>query len=49
MCHVLHFNVQEEDMLERTNARCHVLHLGMQEKDILEHTNAKCHFVCTFN
>ena len=43
---VLHFSLQKEDLLERTNDKCHVFIVNMQEADILEHINGKCH-LCT--
>ena len=43
----LRFNMQGEDIFERTNTKCHVFAFSMQEEDILEHINGKNH-PCTF-
>ena len=38
--------MQNENILEQTNAKCDLFTFNMQEEDVLEHINAKCH-LCT--
>lgn len=41
---IIHFGMQEEDVIIHTHAKCHVfLDYSIQTEDIIEHISVKCH------